>query len=106
MPAVDSAARGTDLCSTLALSEETATLPSSSCEAAELTVLHHRLADPIDAWVVTDALVVGVDHDDLLNSVRAQNSPEFQKIPIFAWILIFGALVENVFSPKGWQKNS
>jgi len=30
---------------------------------------------------------------------------KFRAVAIFASILFFGACFENVFSPKGWQKN-
>lgn len=39
-------------------------------KAAELSVLHDRLGDPVDARVPADDLVVGVDHDHLVVLVR------------------------------------
>merc|ERR1719359_862704 len=37
--------------------------------AAELAVLHRRVADPVDARVVADRLVALVDHDHLVPAV-------------------------------------
>mmetsp|Transcript_59205 Transcript_59205/g.155907 ORF Transcript_59205/g.155907 Transcript_59205/m.155907 type:complete len:223 (+) Transcript_59205:110-778(+) len=48
-----------------ALLQEAAGLAAGPGEAAQLTVLHHRLADPVDARVVADSLVEGVHHDHL-----------------------------------------
>merc|ERR1711904_233995 len=38
---------------------------ASRCDATELTMLHHRCADPVDARITTDALVGRINHDDL-----------------------------------------
>merc|ERR550514_1526192 len=44
-------------------------LPAGGREAAELAVLHGRVADPVDARVVADGLVAVVDHDHLVPAV-------------------------------------
>merc|ERR1719291_662755 len=59
-----------DLRRTLALHQHAARLPAGRGQAAQLTVLHHGLADPIDAGVVADCLVVRVHHDHLEPLVR------------------------------------
>merc|ERR1719188_1322653 len=51
-----------DLRRALALHLQSAGLAAGRGQPAELTVLHHGLADPIDAGVVADHLVVRVDH--------------------------------------------
>jgi len=46
---------------------------ASGGEASHLSVLHHRLADPVDAGIVADGVVVGVNADDfveLVGSIR------------------------------------
>merc|ERR1719291_60786 len=59
-----------DLRRTLALHQHAARLPAGRGQAAQLTVLHHGLADPIDAGVVADRLVIRVHHDHLEPLVR------------------------------------
>merc|ERR1719282_1825715 len=54
-----------DLRRALALHQQAARLAAGRGQAAELAVLHHGLADPIDAGVVADHLVVRVHHDHL-----------------------------------------
>merc|ERR1719181_1283408 len=51
-----------------ALVQATAVAPRRR-HAAELAVLHRRVADPVDARVVADRLVALVDHDDLVPAV-------------------------------------
>jgi len=59
-------ARGTlDLVVVLAFAVTTVLLAGGG-EATELTVLHDRGDDPVDAGVVADGLVLDVDHDDLV----------------------------------------
>lgn len=48
----------------VALSETSALLAGGG-ETSALTVLVHRLDDPVDARVLADDLVLGVDEDDL-----------------------------------------
>jgi len=48
-----------------ALVAEATMLAASAGEAAQLTMLVASLADPVDARIVTDALVEGIDHNDL-----------------------------------------
>merc|ERR1711974_263503 len=49
----------------MALGAKTTVGTASGSDPAELTVLHHRSADPVDAWVVADELVRHINHDDL-----------------------------------------
>lgn len=44
---------------------ETTALATSRGQAAELAVLVHSIADPVDTGIVTDGLVSGVNKDDL-----------------------------------------
>jgi len=53
----------TELAGPLALGLQTARTSAGRGETTQLTVLHGVLADPIDAWVVTDDLVEWIDHD-------------------------------------------
>merc|ERR1719265_2397358 len=50
----------------LAPGQETTALTASSGETAEFTMLHHRLADPIDAGIIADDLVGWINHDNLI----------------------------------------
>ena len=61
----DVTAAGTSLVVTVALAPETTVLLTGRGKTAELTVLHDRLADPVDLRVTTDGRVRGIDHDDL-----------------------------------------
>lgn len=64
------ASRGT-LCGVLAsLALQSSALLSSRRQSAQLSVLHHRLADPVDARIVADGGVVRVDEDHLEVLVR------------------------------------
>merc|ERR1711871_19034 len=45
---------------------QAAPLPASRREATKLAVLVHVVAQPVDAGVLADDLVVDVDHDDLI----------------------------------------
>jgi hypothetical protein len=49
----------------VSLSLEATVFAASSCETAQFAVLVHSLADPVDAGVVADRLVGGVDHNNL-----------------------------------------
>merc|ERR1719478_221537 len=64
-PLVGGALRWTELASALALGQETASAATSCGQTAELAVLHGVLADPVDARIVTDALVHRVDGNHL-----------------------------------------
>mmetsp|Transcript_83651 Transcript_83651/g.179323 ORF Transcript_83651/g.179323 Transcript_83651/m.179323 type:complete len:230 (+) Transcript_83651:113-802(+) len=55
----------------LALRQQATGLAASRGEAAELAVLHDRVADPVDARVVTDDLVEWIHHDHLEPLVRS-----------------------------------
>lgn len=50
----------------VSLCSKRSVLLASSGEAAELTVLHRALADPVDVRVVADSVVERVDQDDLV----------------------------------------
>jgi hypothetical protein len=49
----------------VALDAQTAVLLARRGQAASLSVLVHRVDDPVDAGVVADTHVIGVDEDDL-----------------------------------------
>merc|ERR1719389_987590 len=73
-----------------ALVQATALAPRRR-EAAELAVLHRRVADPVDARVVADRLVAVVDHDHLVPAVPrilahpvAVEHPEAGELPAAA----------------------
>jgi hypothetical protein len=44
---------------------ETTVRTTSRSQTAELTVLHGWAGDPLDAWVVADSVVAGIDKNDL-----------------------------------------
>jgi len=50
---------------------DTTTLAASGSESAHLPVLHHWVADPVDARVVADDAVIGVNQDDLKELVHS-----------------------------------
>mmetsp|Transcript_13573 Transcript_13573/g.22410 ORF Transcript_13573/g.22410 Transcript_13573/m.22410 type:complete len:224 (-) Transcript_13573:43-714(-) len=68
--AIHSTVAGAELGGTLSLLQETTSLASCSGEASQLTVLHHGLADPVDARVVADDSVEGIHHDHLVPLVN------------------------------------
>jgi hypothetical protein len=47
------------------LSTETTELLASRGETTQLTVLVHRVAEPVDPWVVADSIVCNINKDDL-----------------------------------------
>jgi hypothetical protein len=47
------------------LSAQTTELLASRGETTQLTVLVHRVAEPVDPWVVADSAVCNVNKDDL-----------------------------------------
>jgi hypothetical protein len=47
------------------LSAQTTELLASRGETTQLTVLVHRVAEPVDPWVVADGTVCNVNKDDL-----------------------------------------
>jgi hypothetical protein len=49
----------------VALATQTTELLSSGGETTKLTVLVHRLAEPVDSWVVADSTVSNINKDDL-----------------------------------------
>jgi len=53
-----------------ALALQTARSLASGSEAAQLSVLHHRLGDPVDTRIIADGVVVRVDKNDLEVLVR------------------------------------
>lgn len=53
----------------VALAQPTAALAGRG-EATQLTVLVHRVTDPVGLGVAADRVVGGVDHDDLVVLVR------------------------------------
>jgi hypothetical protein len=61
---------------------ETTSLAAGSGQAAELAVLVHSIADPVDTGIVTDGLVGGVNKNDLeilihsilVNPVRVEDT--------------------------------
>merc|ERR1719310_271376 len=59
-----------ELARALALGEEAASAATSGGQAAELTVLHGALADPVDARIVADALVHWVHGNDFVPLVH------------------------------------
>lgn len=48
-----------------ALAAQTTELLASRGETTELTVLVHRLAEPVDPWVIADSIVCNIHKDDL-----------------------------------------
>ena len=75
-------ARRSELGGKMALASESTALLARRCDSTELTMFHCCLADPVDARITTNRLVVGVDHDHLKelvgpvlsHPVRVQNS--------------------------------
>ena len=51
---------------TVVTNAEATTLAASRGEATQLAVLVHGVAEPVDARIISDHLVVNVDHDDLI----------------------------------------
>ena len=49
---------------------ESTILPASSCQAAQLTMLVNSLAEPVDSGVSTNDLMLGVNHDHLIELVH------------------------------------
>jgi hypothetical protein len=47
------------------LAAQTTVLLASRGETTELTVLVHRLAEPVDPWVIADSTVSNIHKDDL-----------------------------------------
>jgi hypothetical protein len=66
----------------MALTLETTASATSSSQAAQLAVLVHSIADPVDTGIVADGLVGGVNKNDLkvlvysvlVNPVRVENT--------------------------------
>ena len=50
----------------MALAVQPAMVTAGRGQATQLTMLHNRLADPVDAGVVADGVVAGVHEDDLV----------------------------------------
>jgi hypothetical protein len=69
----DGTARGHEPVVAMTLSDTTA-LAARRCETTHLTVLHHRLADPVDARIGPDDTVSRVHHDHLEVLVHTINS--------------------------------
>merc|ERR1719161_1663791 len=74
VPLPDCMFRWADLAAKPALDPEATALASSTGQALELAVFMHALADPVDSGVVTDSLVIWVDHDDLIPVVSSISS--------------------------------
>ena len=72
---VSTSPRGSDggslLGSNGSLLEETSSLLTGSGLSSEFSVGHLSGADPVDARVVADSSVVGIDHDDFVEFVRS-----------------------------------
>jgi hypothetical protein len=49
----------------VAFAAQATVLLASRGEATELTVLVHRLAEPVDPWVIADSAVSNIHKDDL-----------------------------------------
>mmetsp|Transcript_34287 Transcript_34287/g.87877 ORF Transcript_34287/g.87877 Transcript_34287/m.87877 type:complete len:243 (-) Transcript_34287:10-738(-) len=81
---------------TRALLLEAASLPAGSRQTAQLTVLHHRLADPVDARVITDGLVERVHHHHLVPLVHGVLSHPVGVQHAQAAALAANALLGNV----------
>jgi hypothetical protein len=79
---VSSATRGASLGVQMASTLETTALATGRGQSAELAVLVHSIADPVDTGIVTDGLVSGVNKNDLkvlinsvlVNPVRVENA--------------------------------
>ena len=50
----------------MALAVQSTVMTAGRGQAAQLAMLHHRLADPVDAGVVADGVVAGVHKNDLV----------------------------------------
>lgn len=64
-PLPASSSGGSDLDGGLSASVESSGLASSRSASSQLSVLHGRVAHPVDSGVVSDGLVHRVNHDDL-----------------------------------------
>jgi hypothetical protein len=50
----------------VAFAVKAASAAASGGQTAQLAVLHHRLADPVDARIAANGLVERIDKDDLV----------------------------------------
>jgi len=63
------------------LSTKTTILLSFGGETSEFSVLVHRVADPVDPWIISDGIVCRVYKDNLVVLVgRVLRKPENQTI--------------------------
>jgi hypothetical protein len=87
-----------DSVGTVSLLSESTSLASGTGESSHFAVLVNRVDDPLDAWVVADLRVAGVDADDfvvfhggvLVDPVRVENA----EVGVLASDLLFGNVLE------------
>lgn len=55
---------------TMVSSTETAALTASGSKTTQFAVFVHRITEPVNAWILTDALVMWIHHDTLVILVK------------------------------------